>query len=102
MPRTAAAARAYLAAFTGGLHILDVSDPNNVSLIGSAASGDRARGVTVSGEYAYVADSQNGLVLFDIADPTVPLIIDTAAPALSVRYKEVAPATGQARGSSRA
>ena len=39
-----------------GLQVIDVSDPENPTIVGSADTPGWAAGVYVSGNYAYVAD----------------------------------------------
>jgi len=53
---------AYVADGSGGLVVVDVSDPTK-TLAGGYDTSDYARGVAVAGGYAYVADSGGGLVV---------------------------------------
>ena len=64
---------AYVAALNSGLQVIDITDPENLDIVGSVyASDGSARGVAVSGSYAYVADQENGLLVIDIIDPENP------------------------------
>jgi len=66
--------RAYLAAETAGLQIVDVSDPNDPRPVGSITTGalDDARAVAAAGSYVFVAAGDAGLRMFDVSDPTRP------------------------------
>ncbi len=65
--------RAYLAYGSGGLEIIDVSNPASpVRLGGYDTSGD-AQGVAVSGTIAYVADGDAGLQIIDVSNPASPV-----------------------------
>ena len=57
-----------------GLHVLDVSDPRAISLIGSASTGP-PNGISVAGNRAYVAAGTRGLQIVDIVDPAAPAIV---------------------------
>ena len=66
---------AYVAAWNGGLRIVDISDPDNpvaVADIDSNTSTDAASEVAIRGNYAFVADYNGGLTVIDIEDPTQP------------------------------
>ncbi len=54
---------AYVAAGTGGLKVIDVSDPTSPNMVGEISGADvsDARKVTVKGDYAFIADGDNGL-----------------------------------------
>lgn len=89
---TVVGATAYVAAggVGGGLHIVDVSRPAQLRLLGTAPVFGSADGVVVAGSIAYVAGGVNGGVeLFTVADPTAParlsgLITPGAARAVTV------------------
>jgi len=68
---------AYVGDGHAGLKIINVSNPSNMSLIGSFNTPDSAFGVAVSGTKAYVADHHNGLVIVNINDPANPTINST-------------------------
>jgi hypothetical protein len=61
---------AYVADFTPGLHIIDISNPASPSLAGTYDTSSGAVGVTVSGKYAYVADAAGGLVVVNVFSPS--------------------------------
>lgn len=65
---------AYCSLDTGGLLVVDVSNPAEPRIVGSAEtnSGDTADGVAVGGDYAYVAAASGGVVIFDVANPAAP------------------------------
>jgi hypothetical protein len=59
--------------FTGGLEIIDVSDPAFPSLAGEYSNLNmRVSGVYVKDNYAYVADDNQGLHIFDVSNPLSP------------------------------
>ena len=65
---------AYVTDLNGGLHIIDVSDRQNPSIISSV--GDSADGVYLVGQIAYVAcGSYGGLQVIDVSDSQNPKII---------------------------
>ncbi|GEM_PF-2050703 len=63
---------AYVAHDFEGLWILDISNPDSLTAVGSCDTPGRAYGVTVQGDYAYVADYDQGLQIIDISDKTNP------------------------------
>lgn len=66
---------AYIAADYAGLQIYDVGQPQSASLL-VTASAHRARGVSISGNYAFVA-SDFGVIVFDVTSPEAPEILDS-------------------------
>lgn len=58
-----------------GLHILDITDPINLTELGFCLPDTIAdeSALYVSGDYAYIADSWMGLLIVDIRDPTSPV-----------------------------
>lgn len=65
---------AYIAS-TGGLLILDITDPPSSTVLGSVYVGTTPEGLAVRGDYAYVADWDDGVVVVDISNPTAPVRI---------------------------
>ncbi|HOX01930.1 MAG TPA: leucine-rich repeat protein [Verrucomicrobiota bacterium] len=63
---------AYIAAESGGLIIMDVSDPAHPVRVGGCDTGADACDVAVSGNHAYVAD-WDGLQVIDVSDPANPV-----------------------------
>jgi hypothetical protein len=63
---------AYIANHTGGLKIIDVSDPENPEEVGVYDTPGTARDLVVFGNYAYVADEHGGLRIIDISDSENP------------------------------
>jgi hypothetical protein len=67
---------AYVADYTSGLQVIDISDPSNPTFKGSYDTPGSAHGVTLSGNYAYVAARvdmvQGNLQIIDISDPANP------------------------------
>lgn len=71
--------RAYVACADAGLKIVDVSNPENPTIIGVCDTPGTATDVTVEGGYAYVADDYSGLQVIDVHDPTHPALVGTCA-----------------------
>ncbi|MFM6407060.1 MAG: hypothetical protein ACKPGT_21250, partial [Microcystis sp.] len=69
---------AYLADWTSGLQIIDISNPTNPILKGNYDT-DAAYGVEVVGNYAYVADGSSGLQIIDISNPSNPTFLGNYA-----------------------
>ena len=63
---------AYVADYTSGLQVIDISDPTSPVYAGSYNTPGYAYGVAVAGDHAYVADITHGLQVIDISDPTSP------------------------------
>ena len=61
-----------------GLAILDVTHPNNPSLLGRAMIDGQARGVAVDGHHADVSAGAGGLVVVDVSDLRAPKVAGTA------------------------
>ncbi len=83
---------AYLAGSTGGVAIVDVSDPFNPRLVGSYDTPGFTQGVAIAGNRAYVADSQSGLRIVDVSDPSMPTemgFFDTPGCAMSVTISDM-------------
>jgi parallel beta-helix repeat protein len=75
---------AYVADYTNGLVIVDISDPANPTTVGNFPSriGNfgytaAAIGVAVSGNYAYVANWYDDLYIIDVTDKTNPTLANT-------------------------
>lgn len=66
---------AYIAASSGGLMIVDVSNPENPTRVGSCDTGGWALGVALSGNLVLVADQNSGLKVIDVSNPKTPTVI---------------------------
>ena len=64
-----------LSAATGGLQIVDVTDPYSPTLLGGCDTPGITLDVAVSGDYAYLADEAAGLQVIDVKDPSNPVIV---------------------------
>lgn len=69
---------AYVAAFTSGFHILDVSDPTNVRDVGLLSSVFVPRDLALLGQFAMFAEQlfPNAIPFVDITDPANPAFRD--------------------------
>ncbi|HDR91465.1 MAG TPA: hypothetical protein ENN75_04350, partial [candidate division Zixibacteria bacterium] len=79
--------RAYIACGSGGLKIIDVSDPHSCSIIGSLSLPGSARGVFARRDTVFVAGYGAGLHIIDAGDTASPTLIstfDTAGYAMGV------------------
>ncbi len=66
---------AYVADGIGGLRIIDVSTPSNISELGSySASESNTYSVAVSGNYAFLADGNGGFKVIDISSSSSPTL----------------------------
>ncbi len=61
--------------FTGGLHIIDVSDPLSPTLRGTFDVGTDVYDAQVDGDYAYIA-GQDTFTMLDVSDPEHPQPLD--------------------------
>jgi|GEM_PF-2586218 len=65
---------AYIANDASGLYIVNVTNASNPTFVAKQPSGERTRGVFVSGNYAYMADFWWGdLQIVNISNPAAPL-----------------------------
>ena len=69
--------KVYVAYGTAGLRIIDVTNPSNVTLLGTADLGGDSRAVVASGNYAYVAARDSGVYVVDVTNPASPQKIKT-------------------------
>lgn len=75
---------AYVADYSAGLQILDVSDPASPVLLATDTYSYWARDVVVAGGIAYVA-AENGLKIVDVSDPSAPVLLGSHATADDAR-----------------
>lgn len=71
----------YISNTTNGLTILNVSDPNNITLASNLPLSPNPNpvstsGVQIIGNIAYIVDTSNGVYSVDISDPLNPVILD--------------------------
>ena len=69
--------------YSGGINLIDVSDPTSLPIIGSYNDGGQTRtetpnAVTVAGNMAYIADVSFGLRIINVSDPTAPFLMSLA------------------------
>ncbi len=75
---TASGSYAYaLDSYGGGFQIIDISDPENPSVVGILDIGYFGYAVAVEGTTAYVANRLSGLQIIDVSDPFSPTLIGT-------------------------
>jgi hypothetical protein len=70
---------AYVADYTAGLRVVDVSNPASPTLLGTVDTGGFAAGVFVAGRYAYVVDANDGLNIVDVSSSTAPAVVGVYA-----------------------
>ncbi|QTA83816.1 LVIVD repeat-containing protein [Desulfonema limicola] len=68
---------AYIAAGDTGLQIIDISDPENLQIIGAVDTPGYAQSIDVEDGKAYIADGDSGLQIIDISNARIPQIIKT-------------------------
>ncbi len=65
---------AFVATGTNGISVVDITDPSDMTVVGTAQQTGSTRDVSVFGDYAYVA-SREGLQVFRVSDPTSPQFV---------------------------
>ena len=65
----------YVADYSSGLQIVDVSSPASPAIVGAVDTPGWAIGVAVSGGYAYVGDAASGLQVVDVSNSAAPAIV---------------------------
>lgn len=68
---------AWVADGEGGLASVDLSNPDQPTLLGRVALDGTAKDLEIVGDYVYVAGGTAGLHTIDISDPTAPIRVDT-------------------------
>jgi hypothetical protein len=66
---------AYIAAYTSGLVIVDISNPNSLISVGSYNTIGAVYDIAVAGNYAYIVDDWIGLYIINITNPANPLVV---------------------------
>lgn len=59
----------------GELQILEISDPTNITLIGTFDNGGSIHAVALNNSIAFLADYNDGIEVIDVSDPTNPIEI---------------------------
>lgn len=72
---------AYVTAHTGGLHTVDVSDPQHPVRVATFNSPGEAYDVAIMGDLAVLADGSRGLTVLDLGQPALPVVIGQLDPA---------------------
>ncbi len=67
-----------------GIHIIDVSEPNNPIHLDCLEIKDTCRKIEVSGDIAYVANTTDGLLILDVNDPQSPQIMAASSMATAI------------------
>ncbi len=65
--------RAYLALGADGVHILDITRPNDVKRIGTFTNNADVYETAVTGEHLFVANTHKGVQVIDVSNPPTPL-----------------------------
>lgn len=63
---------AYVADYSSGLQVINITDPTTPTITGSYNTAGNAFEAVVEGNYAYLADDWNGLTVIDISDHSNP------------------------------
>lgn len=58
-----------------GLKVLDISDPNQIEILGSVDFGDWTEKLAVTGSYVYATNGWDGIVIVDVSDPANPQLV---------------------------
>ncbi len=68
---------AYIANDQGGLQIVNISQPNSISVVGAYMSEKSVVGVSVRDTFAYlaIAHSQGGMQIINVAEPSEPFYV---------------------------
>lgn len=74
--------KAYVAAASNGLMIMDISNDLSWNVLGSVKNGCWLNRVAIAGNYAYLSDDNGGLHVFDIQDVTAPKLVESHQVAL--------------------
>ncbi|MBN2184647.1 MAG: T9SS type A sorting domain-containing protein [Candidatus Krumholzibacteriota bacterium] len=67
----------FIADYTNGVVVVDISDPADPFIAGTYNTPGSAFGLTVSGDHLYVADMAAGLVVLSIINPASPALVGT-------------------------
>ncbi len=62
----------YLADHRGGFHLLDISEPEQASIVGSHDTPQKVWSIQAYKKVALVTDDQSGVLIFDVSDPSQP------------------------------
>jgi len=66
---------AYVADYSGGLAIVDISNLSSPAIVGTYDTQGSARDVAILGDVAFLADGSEGLITIDISDPLNPAVM---------------------------
>lgn len=58
-----------------GLHIIDISNPKKMRIVGKLKTPGQAEGIYVRDGIAYIADGVGGFIIADVSNPSSPRII---------------------------
>jgi hypothetical protein len=66
---------AYIADWSSGLQIVNISNPSAPTFVGSYGTPGNARDVEIVGNLAYIADDWSGLRIVNISNPSAPTLV---------------------------
>ncbi len=72
---------AYVADGSSGVQVVDVSNPNDISIIGSYDTPGNALKLALQGDTLFVADYNGGVQVLDVSDPANPTSLTSVSPA---------------------
>ena len=64
---------AWVGQFDGTVTIVDISDPDSLSAVGTLQFAASVRGIEFAGDRAIVVDNDGGVAIYDITDPRTPV-----------------------------
>ena len=67
----------YVTSHLGEVTVLDLSDPNDIGVLGKVSGLGNPWAIHIEGQRAYVADNTLGLVVLDVSSPDNPTILRT-------------------------
>ena len=73
---------AFVADGSGGLQVVDISDPASPGIVGSVNPAGSQMDVAVQGDFAYLASDDWGLQVVDVSNPALPVERGYVDPAL--------------------
>lgn len=77
---------AYLATYTGGLVVVDISNPNAPTFVSGLDLPSETWGITLVGSYVLAANYELGVVVIDVSNPAAPRLVGSVASPLGMPH----------------